>query len=144
MRGTGFYVAVGVTLLALSSMACAEDRKADATLELTQTSFAILIGYTWGDGTLTYQDKKHSVAVEGVSVLALGVVQATASGEVFNLSKLEDFNGTYIAASVEGTLGAGAGAATMRNEKGVIIHLFTSTQGLNLKIAPEGMRLSIK
>ena len=109
MHGTGF--------------ACAEDGKAEATLELTQTSFAFLIGYT---------------------SLALSLVQATASGEVFNLSKLEDFNGMYMSASVEGTFGAGAGAATMRNEKGVVIHLFTTTQGLNLKIAPEGMRLSLK
>jgi len=69
MHGTGF--------------ACAEDGKAEATLELTQTSFAFLIGYT---------------------SLALSLVQATASGEVFNLSKLEDFNGMYMSASVEGTL----------------------------------------
>jgi len=84
------------------------------------------------------------VEVDGFSILALGLTQATATGEVFNLNKLEDFNGTYMAASIEGTLGAGAGAATMRNQNGVVIQLFTSTQGLNLKLTPEGVRLSIK
>ena len=144
MRGTGFGGAVIATILTLSSLAFAEDRKPDATLELTQSSVAIVIGYTWGSGTLTYQDKKHSVAVDGVSVLALGLAQATATGEVFNLGKLEDFNGTYMAASIEGTFGAGAGATAMRNQNGVVIQLFTTTQGLNVKVAPEGLRLTIK
>jgi len=144
MRGTGFGGAVIAALLTLSSLAFAEDRKPDATLELTQSSVAIVIGYTWGGGTLTYQDKKYPVAVDGVSILALGLAQATATGEVFNLGKLDDFNGTYVAASIEGTFGAGAGATTMRNQNGVVIQLFTTTQGLNLKLAPEGVRLSIK
>jgi hypothetical protein len=39
---------------------------------------------------------------------------------------------------------AGAGATTMRNQNGVVIQLFTTTQGLNLKLAPEGIRLNFK
>lgn len=144
MRGTGLCGAAIAAILTLSSLAFAEDRKPEATLELTQTSVALVIGYTWGGGTLTFQDKKHPVAVDGVSILALGLAQASATGEVFNLKTLEDFNGTYVAASIEGTLGAGAGATTMRNQNGVVIQLFTTTQGLNLKLAPEGVRLSIK
>ena len=144
MRGTGFCGVVLATLLMLSSPASAEDRKPDATLELTLDSVAVVIGYTWGGGTLTYQDKKHGVAVDGFSVLALGVAHATVSGEVFNLGKLEDFDGTYMAASAELTLGAGAGATAMRNQNGVVIQLFTSTQGLNVKLSPEGLNLSIK
>jgi hypothetical protein len=49
-----------------------------------------------------------------------------------------------MAASAEGTLGAGAGATTMRNQNGVVIKLFTTTEGLNLKVSPEGLRLTIK
>jgi hypothetical protein len=84
------------------------------------------------------------VEIDGFTFFALGVAQAKASAEVFNLKKLEDFNGTYVAGSVEGTLGAGAGATTMRNQNGVVIHLFTTTEGLNLKLSPEGLRLNIK
>jgi hypothetical protein len=32
----------------------------------------------------------------------------------------------------------------MRNQNGVVIHLFTTTGGLNFKLAPEGIRLNIK
>jgi hypothetical protein len=121
-----------------------DDAKPDATLELTQTSVALVIGYTWGSGTLAFQNKSYPVEIDGLSFMALGVARAKASAEVFNLKKLDDFNGTYMAGSVEGTLGAGAGATAMRNQNGVVIQLFTTTEGLNLKVSPEGLRLTIK
>ena len=149
MRGRGLCMAVIATILALSSgvfapTVFAEDAKPDATLELSQTSVALVIGYTWGGGTLTYQDKSYPVEIDGFSFMALGVTRAKASAEVFNLKTLEDFNGTYTAGSIEGTAGAGAGATIMRNQNGVVIQLFTTTEGLNLKLAPEGVRLHIK
>jgi hypothetical protein len=144
MRGAGFLVAVIATIVMLSSAVCAEEAKPDATLAVKQTSLALVLGYTWGNGTLTYADKTYPVSVAGFSVLAIGLAFAEATGEVYNLKKLEDFNGTYIAGSVEGTLGAGAGATTMRNQNGVVIKFFTSTEGLNLKISPEGIQLNLK
>lgn len=144
MRSLRIWVAAIVTILTLASGVFAEDEKPDATLELTQTSVALVIGYTWGGGTLTFQDKSYPVEIGGLSFMALGVVHAKASAEIFNLKKLDDFNGTYMAGSVEGTLGAGAGATTMRNQNGVVIKLFTTTEGLNFKVSPEGLRLTIK
>jgi hypothetical protein len=144
MRGRGLCVAVIATILALSSSVFAEDAKPDATLELTQTSVALVLGYTWGGGTLTFQGKTYPVEIGGLSFLAIGIVQAKASGEIYNLKAAEDFPGTYVAGSIEGTAVAGAGATTMRNQNGVVIHLFTTTEGLNLKLAPEGIRLFFK
>ncbi len=144
MRSLGLWVAVIATILTSTSGVFAEDQKPDATLELTQTSVALVFGYTWGGGTLTFQDKSYKVEIDGLSFMALGYAQARASAEVFNLKTIDAFNGTYMAASVEGTAWEGAGATTMRNQNGVVIQLFTTTQGLNLKLAPEGVRLSIK
>lgn len=144
MRGTRFCGAVIAAIVALSAPALAGDRKPDATLDLTMGSAAIVLGYTWGSGTLTFQDRKHPVLVDGFSILALGLSQAAATGEVFNLAKLEDLSGPFMAASIEATFGAGGGATTMRNQNGVVIHLFTSTEGLNVKVAPEGVRFNLK
>ena len=138
--------------LTLSSPTGAQDAKADAqaedkpdaTLRLTQSSAALILGYTWGSGSLVFQDKIYRVEVGAFSVLALGFVKAEASGEVFHLKRIEDFDGTYTAVSIEGTLAGGAGATIMQNQNGVVIHLFTTTAGLNLKVAPEGVRLSIR
>lgn len=144
MRRLGRWVAVIATILTLSSAAFAEDERPDATLELSQTSVALVFGYTWGEGTLVFQNKSYPVAIDGLSFMALGFARAKASAEVFNLKRIEDFTGTYMAASIEGTAVAGAGATTMRNQNGVVISLFTTTEGLNLKLAPEGLRLNVK
>ena len=37
----------------------------------------------------------------------IGITKATSAGKVYNLKKLEDFNGNYTAASAEGTLAGG-------------------------------------
>jgi hypothetical protein len=66
MRGIGRVVAVIATILTLSSGVFAEDAKPDATLELTQTSVAVVIGYTWGGGTLAFQGKSYPVEIDGL------------------------------------------------------------------------------
>jgi len=144
MRGPGLCVAVLAAVLALSSAVFAEDTKPDATLELEQTSVALVIGYTWGSGTLTFDGKGYAVEVDGLSLLAIGVVQAKASAEVFNLKSLADFDGNYTAATAGITIAGGGSPTAMRNQNGVVIQLFTTTQGLNLKLAPEGIRLNFK
>jgi len=130
--------------LCLPGLTAAQDKEPDAYLELSEGSVAIGIGYSWGDGTLTYQGKKYPVEVKGLSVVDIGVTKVSAFGKVYGLKKLEDFNGNYTAATAEGTLGAGAGATTMKNQNGVVIDLFTTTKGLNLKLAPSGISLKLK
>lgn len=152
MRGIRLGGAVVTIILVLSTASFAAEppaepraeASADAILQITQTSVALVLGYTWGDGTLTYQGKSLPIEIDGLSFLALGVVRARATAEVFNMKSLDDFNGTYMAGSIEGTLAAGAGATIMRNQNGVVVHFFTTTEGLNLKLAPEGIRLRIK
>src|SRR5512136_874023 len=145
MKRFSLLTVVMLTLfLCFSGMALAEDKKPDATLQLTEGQVGIGIGFSWGSGTLTYKGKEYPVKVEGLSVLDVGITKAKAAGKVYNLKKLEDFNGNYTAAAAEGTLGGGAGAATMKNQNGVVINLVTTTQGINLKLAPSGVNLMLK
>ena len=130
--------------LCLSGMAMAQDKEPDAYLELTEGSVALGIGYSWGSGTLQYQGQKYPVEVKGLSIVDVGITKATAFGKVYGLKKLEDFNGNYTAATAEGTLGGGAGATTIKNQNGVVIDLFTTTKGVNLKLAPSGISLKLK
>jgi len=130
--------------LCLSGMAMAQDKEPDAYLELTEGSVALGIGYSWGSGTLQYKGQKYPVEVKGLSIVDVGITKATAFGKVYGLKKLEDFNGNYTAATAEGTLGGGAGATKMKNQSGVVIDLFTTTKGVNLKLAPSGISLKLK
>jgi hypothetical protein len=130
--------------LCLSGIAVAQDKEPDAYLELSEGSVAVGIGYSWGSGTLTFQGKKYPVEVKGLSVIDVGVTKVEAFGKVYGLKQLEDFNGNYTSATAEGTLGGGAGATKMKNQKGVVIDLFTTTKGINLKLAPSGISLKLK
>ena len=136
-------VAVGGLFAMLAGLAGAQPKKPDATLTLSEGSVAAGIGYTWGKGQLSYKGKIYPIKVDGLSVGEVGITRATARGSVFNLRKLEDFSGTYVSGSAEATAGGGAGATVMKNQNGVVIELKSTTQGANLKLGPEGLRLSL-
>ncbi len=140
-------VAVVAVVLA-SGMAVAQGTKAskqpDATLKLSEGSVAVGIGFSWGKGTLTYKGKSYPFKVEGLSVGEVGAARAEATGNVYNLKKLEDFSGNYVAGGAEGTVGGGAGVTAMRNQNGVVIELKAITQGVNLKLAAEGVKLTLQ
>ena len=82
--------------------------------------------------------------VGGLSVLDVGITKAEAEGKVYNLKKLEDFNGTYVSAAAEATVGVGAGATSMKNGNGVVIQLFPKTKGVNLQLAGEGVKFTLE
>src|SRR5512145_589738 len=109
------------SLLLLVSLALAQEPKPSGTLTLSERSVALGVGYSWGSGVLTYQGKEHRFSVEGLSVAEVGVREIEATGTVYQLTKLEDFNGTYAAVGAEAVVGGGAGVTTMRNQNGVVI-----------------------
>jgi hypothetical protein len=136
-------VAVGSLVAVLAGLAGAQEKKPDATLTLSEGSVAVGIGYNWGKGQLSYKGKTYPVKVEGLSVGEVGITRATATGNMFNLKKLEDFAGNYAAVGAGATVGGGAGMTSMRNQNGVVIELKSTTQGASLRLGTEGLRLSL-
>jgi hypothetical protein len=120
------------------------EKKPDATLTLTEGQVALGIGWSWGKGELTYKGKKYPFKVEGLSVGDIGITKAEATGNVSNLKKLDDFSGKYLSAAAEATVGLGAGAVAMQNDKGVVVYLFPKTKGVNLKLAGEGVKFTLE
>jgi hypothetical protein len=137
-------VALAAFVAVLAAPMLAEDKAPDATIRLEEGSVAAGIGWTWGHGTLSYQGKTYRVKVEGASVAEVGVTKAVASGNVYNLKSLGDFDGVFAAAGAEGTAGKGAGVSSLRNGKGVVINLKSETQGANIKLAASGLKLTVE
>jgi hypothetical protein len=137
-----------VVLLAIAALlapvASADDKAPDATIRLSEGSVAAGIGWNWGKGTLTYMGKTYPVKISGLTVAEVGITKAEASGTVYNLKSLEDFDGVYAAAGAEGTAGKGAGVSSLRNTKGVVINLKSETKGANIKVAAEGLKLTVE
>jgi len=132
------------TLLMLSGVAMAQDSKPDATLKLSGGSAGAGVGFSWGSGVLTYQGKNYPFKVEGLSVGNVGITVADASGQVYHLKNLQDFSGIYTSVSAGATLAGGGSVTAMRNQNGVEITLTSTTQGLNVKLAAEGMKISLR
>jgi hypothetical protein len=61
--------------------------------------------------------------VKGLSVGDVGITSADASGSVYHLAKLSDFDGNYTAAGAGATVAGGASADIMKNQNGVEIRL---------------------
>jgi hypothetical protein len=137
------WIAVSALMSFLGGFAVAQEKKADATLKLSQGNVAAGVGFSWGKGTLSYQGKTYPVKVQGLSVGEVGVKRAEAAGSVYNLKKLEDFDGNYTAAGAGATVAGGADVSAMKNQNGVVIEMKSTTQGASLKLAAEGIKLSV-
>ena len=119
----------------------------DATLRMSIGGVHLGIGGSSGSGTLTYRGKNHPFKVSGFAVGRVGVTSSSASGEVFNLKHLQDFNGHY---DVGGggtrgvTLGAGKTGTIMSNQAGVIIRLSSTQQGLAVNATGGGLNMQLQ
>jgi len=136
-------LAVFVGMLAGSALA-EEEKKPDATLKIEEGSVAVGIGWNWGHGSVTYKGKTYKVKVEGLSVGEVGLTNAKCKGKVYNLKKLEDFDGVYAAGGAGATAGKGAGATALTNANGVSVLLTSATKGASLKVAAEGLKLTVE
>jgi len=117
--------------------------KADATLEFNGGSAAAGVGVSWGAGVLRYKGKSYAFKVNGLSVGAVGLSQASASGNVFGLNKLEDFNGNYVAVGAGLTVAGGGAVAAMKNQNGVKIEVKSTTQGAKVTLGGSGVDIQL-
>jgi len=134
-----------VAALALVSVAHGdEDKKPDATIQLTGGSVAAGVGVSWASGTLTYKGKQYPISVNGLSVGDVGITKLAASGKVYNLKKLADFNGNYTSVGAGVTVAGGAGAVAAKNQNGVQVDLVATTQGVKFALGASGIEMKIK
>ncbi len=137
--------ALVLILVTVAAAAFAADaKKADGTVTLSEGSVAVGIGWSWGHGTLHYKGKTYRFKVDGLSVGEVGVTKAKATGSVYDLKSLEDFDGVYAAGGAGITVQEGKGATAVINDKKVQILLTSVTKGASLKIAAEGLKIKIE
>ena len=107
------------------------------TMELGQG--ALILSALAGKGTLAFQGKSYKFKVGGVGIGGIGASVAFIEGEVYNLSRLEDFSGAYF--QLEGGYAAveGTGVFWLRNSNGVDLELRSKTKGLIMTVGAEGV-----
>ena len=145
-RFAAFFVAVplAVAPLAATTTTASADEAPAAKLQIESTSIGAGVGVTWGKGTLTLKNgMTYRFSLRGLNLAEAGVTKISATGEVYNLSKLSQFDGTYTGVSASATVAGGRGILRIKNESGVVIVLKTASRGLGLKLATEGIRIKL-
>src|SRR5262249_18188552 len=135
-------VAAGMLYLPVP-VASAEDVPV-GTLELKGGSVAAGVGFSWGSGTLTYKGKHYPVSAVGFDVGDVGITDITASANVYNLEKLEDFDGNHTRVGAGAGAAGGGSAVAMQNQTGVKVDLVSTTQGVKIALAVGGVKMKIK
>jgi len=122
----------------------AEKATPSGKVTISTTSIAAGVGVTWGDGKLTFKGKEYPFSVDGLSLVDWGISKAQANGDVYNLTDVSKFGGTYVAAEAGLTLAGGLGGMVLRNSDGVILHLRSVSQGARLQLGTSGLKITMK
>jgi hypothetical protein len=129
-------------ILALSSLSIqAEDMAGeapapDAFVRFSQQGLGLILGGSAGGGWIHFNGDDHTFRISGVSFGALGGIGETRmSGEVYGLTKLEDFPGTYSKSTAGISAVVGGGGVWLENGKGVKMHLKAESTGVGINIS---------
>ena len=114
------------------------------TVEVNAKSVALGVGFSWGGGTLKFKGKEYAFSVEGLSLADVGYSTVSATGDVYDLKRVSDLAGTYAAMKATFALAGGKGDLTMRNGKGVFIHLRSAQAGTSISLGPSGVTIKMK
>jgi hypothetical protein len=136
-------LAAAVLVSMTSRPTLAANEKPDATVSFSGASAAAGVGVTWGSGTLRFKGKDYPFTLQGLGVADIGGSSIQGTGDVYNLKRVEDFAGTYGAASAAAALDKGASDTSMENSRGVVVHLRSTTKGAQLKAAVEGITIEL-
>ena len=127
------------SLVALLFSSCATKMSTDknaptgplsATLTLEESQAAYWISAKGGTGTLTFRGQDYEFKIVGLGAGGTGLQTIKATGEVYNLESLGDFEGTYTGLRFGLTLIRGKMHAKLKNEKGVVLYLTGKATGL--------------
>lgn len=139
-----------VTWLALALIGClsgfnavAEDEQPSGTVTIEELQVMVIVGGDHGHGTLSYDGADHAFKASGLKLGGIGVHKKDMHGSVYRLTTLDHFNGIYFLAEAGLTLAKGAGGLWLKNDKGVVMHLRSSTEGVALSIGVEGLKVSL-
>jgi lipid-binding SYLF domain-containing protein len=148
ISGKSFIRALATLVFAAGAMLLVNTASAQAasgTINFTLYKAGFIVGGSGGNGTMTVKGKKYPISVGGVSLGAtIGVSKAELVGQVYNLKKPGDIEGTYTAVQAGVAVAGGGKVAELKNSKGVVLKVKGQQVGLELALDLSGMEVSLK
>jgi len=144
-RKAGFAALLGIAALAIllgGSPAMAQNDKPSGTLKVEQVQVAFLWSVNLGGGSLQYKGKTYKFTIGGLGIGGIGASSINATGEVFDMTDLSQFEGVYGQARYGFAAGTNSsGELWMQNPKGVRIKLKAERRGLALSLGADGVAI---
>jgi hypothetical protein len=140
----GFLFVIRVLLPSSTSYAA---QLPDGTVKITARSVAPGVGLSWGEGVLTYKDQDYPFTFEAKGLFRdvdAKITAAELSGQVFNLTDVGVFNGTYHQVEAQASDAGGGTRATMKNLNGVIVNLVSTVEGRKFVLGKDGITVKLK
>jgi hypothetical protein len=138
-------LAAGMMLLFTSStVTLGQSPKPSGTVTIHQVQVAFIGSGTSGGGTLRFGGRNYPFKLGGLGIGGIGVSRIDASGTVYNLNRLQDFNGVYGQARTGWAVGkSGKGEMWLQNTNGVYLRLYAQRKGLSLSLGADGMVIQL-
>ncbi|MDB4673337.1 hypothetical protein OAF27_00855 [Verrucomicrobiales bacterium] len=144
-------VIVGCSILLFTSCATKKSRDRNApegsptaTLTIQGGQAAYWASTGGGRGTINFQGQDHAFSITGVGAGGTGAQKISATGDVYNLTSLSDFEGIYTVIRSGFTVIKGRVNARLTNKKGVIIYVTAKTTGLASAIGTSKVVIKLK
>ncbi len=117
----------------------------DGTVEMQQVQVAYIGAGGGGSGTLQYRGRAYPFEIAGLGIGGIGASTMTATGEVYKLSNITQFPGSYAQARYGFALGSESGGDLwLQNGAGVIMHLKAKREGLMLSLGGDAVVITMK
>ena len=145
---TNFINSVFANIALLLIVGCASTTQApstppSATVSIREWSAAYYAQAETGKGILFYNGGRHRFTISGGGVGGSGAQKVSATGKVYNLNRLSDFNGTYHGVARGLTLIEGQMHAKLTNQNGVTMYLAGQTEGLASSLGAQAFEVSL-
>lgn len=142
-RLTAFVALALFAALSFTAPVAAQTPSGTIAFKIFKAGF--IIGAGGGSGTLYYHGKSYPLNVGGISLgLTIGVAKADLVGEVYNLTKPADIQGTYSATSASVAVVGGAKTASLKNSRGVVLKVRGKQIGLQFSLDLGGLSINLK
>jgi len=115
-----------------------------ASVNIRQVQIAFIGSGTAGGGTLYYRGQAYPFKLGGLGIGGFGVSRLDATGNVYNMRRLQDLNGVYAQVRSGWAIGEqGRGRMWLKNPNGVYLKLHARRQGLALSLGADGMVIQL-
>ena len=133
-----------VLFFGLTATNNAADPQPVGKVTINDTQLGFIVGGSWGKGVLSYDGVDYEFKIKGLKLGTIGISKVSAVGDVYNMTSLSQFSGTYVAGQAGIAIAGGVGGTVLQNQNKVHIRLSSTQKGAALNVGVDGITIELK